>query len=74
MFCPRLNEVEPLKAEIASFIDCVAYGYRPKTDGYNGLEVVRVLEAADRSLHGEQGAVKVAQVEMAATRNGRNGD
>ncbi len=49
-YSPRLNEVEPLKAECQHFIDCIQQGKRPKTDGAQGLEVVRVLEAAQASL------------------------
>ena len=50
-WCPRLEEVEPLKAECQHFIDCVRERKRPRTDGRNGLEVVRVLAAANESLH-----------------------
>jgi hypothetical protein len=31
-------------------VECVTTGARPLTDAVNGLEVVRVLEAADQSL------------------------
>ena len=56
MYSPRLNEVEPLKAECLSFVDCIVQKKRPTTDGQNGLDVVTVIEAADISLqngHGE---------------------
>ena len=32
------------------FIDCVREGKQPRTDGYNGLRVVQVVEAAQASL------------------------
>ena len=75
MFCPRLNEVEPLKAEVASFVDCVMHGYQPKTDGQNGLAVVSVLEAADMSLREKQGAaVDLADFPKPLSQPGSNGN
>jgi predicted dehydrogenase len=56
---PRLLEEEPLKAECRHFIECIEKGTTPRTDGRNGLEVVRVLEAADASLHDSGGRVSV---------------
>jgi len=47
---PRLQMTEPLEAECAEFVRCVQSGATPRTDGAHGLEVVRVLEAAQRSL------------------------
>ncbi|MFC1525515.1 Gfo/Idh/MocA family protein [Candidatus Latescibacterota bacterium] len=47
---PNIDFVEPLKRECAHFVECVSAGKRPLTDGENGLRVVRVLEAASRSL------------------------
>lgn len=41
---------EPLQSEIRHFIECVNKGRRPLSDGWDGLKVVRVLEAADQSL------------------------
>ena len=50
---PKLDMVEPLKTECQHFLDCITKGDRPLTGGEQGLKVVQVLEAADRSL-GEQ--------------------
>jgi predicted dehydrogenase len=47
---PHLSNVEPLRVECEHFLHCVATGQQPLTDGYQGLQVVRALEAADRSL------------------------
>ena len=49
-YSPRLNEVEPLRAECSDFVRCIREGSTPKTDGNNGLQVVEVLEAADASM------------------------
>jgi predicted dehydrogenase len=45
-----LQWVEPLRAECLHFLECVRTGCLPLTNGHEGLSVVRVLEAAQRSL------------------------
>ena len=45
-----LEEEEPLRAECQHFLDCLASGVTPRTDGEEGLRVLRVLNAAQRSL------------------------
>ncbi len=47
---PKVDYSEPLRQECRHFVDCVATGRQPITDGDNGLRVVQVLEAATRSL------------------------
>jgi predicted dehydrogenase len=47
---PRLPPVEPLREELAHFVNCVNTGDQPMTSGEDGVAVVRVLEAASRSL------------------------
>ncbi len=46
---PRIEMSEPLKNEITAFGEACATRTAPRTDGDHGLEVVRVLEAIDRS-------------------------
>jgi UDP-2-acetamido-3-amino-2,3-dideoxy-glucuronate N-acetyltransferase len=41
---------EPLKLECEHFLSCVAKGERPVTDGVEGLDVLRVLNASQLSL------------------------
>jgi predicted dehydrogenase len=48
---PYIKQEEPLKTECQHFLDCIKNGETPLTDGKNGLEVVRILEAASRSLN-----------------------
>ncbi|MDQ7780794.1 MAG: gfo/Idh/MocA family oxidoreductase, partial [Planctomycetota bacterium] len=52
IFIPQLKMTEPLRNECAHFIECVAGGKRPLSDGRDGLRVVRLLEAAQKSLEG----------------------
>jgi predicted dehydrogenase len=50
IFSPRLPNVEPLRLECEHFIECIATGRQPRSDGVSGLRVVRVLEELQRSL------------------------
>jgi predicted dehydrogenase len=47
---PRIEDYEPLKKQSEHFINCIQRGISPLTDGYNGLRVVSILEAASKSL------------------------
>ena len=42
--------MEPLREELAHFVECVRTRERPRTDGENGLRVLRVLDACQRSI------------------------
>lgn len=50
IYCPRLEEYEPLRAECKHFIECIKDNKKPRSDGYSGLKVVSVLEASTASL------------------------
>jgi len=52
-------ETEPLREELAHFVDCVRSRKRPRTDGENGLRVLRVLDACQRSVESNGQPVKV---------------
>jgi predicted dehydrogenase len=47
---PLLQEYEPLRAECAHFLECIRSGATPRSSGEVGARVVRVLDAAQRSL------------------------
>lgn len=47
---PNLELTEPLRIECQHFIDCMQHNKNPRTDGYSGLRVVKVLEAAQKSI------------------------
>jgi predicted dehydrogenase len=47
---PKISLQEPLRLECQHFVDCVRDHRAPLTDGADGLRVVRVLAAAQRSL------------------------
>lgn len=47
---PRLDASEPLQKECQHFIDCIQTGNKPKTNAEQGLQIVRMIEAAQESL------------------------
>jgi predicted dehydrogenase len=56
---PQVSMVEPLEVECKHFLDCIEHGKTPITGGASALEVVRVLEAAERSLAADGAAVEL---------------
>jgi predicted dehydrogenase len=50
---PRIEMYEPLRLECQHFLDCIEQGQQPLSDGRNGLQVLRVLDALQRSLDDE---------------------
>ena len=56
---PYLKQEEPLKVECQHFVDCIAKGTQPLSSGDQGVEVVRILEAADESLRHGGGSVTI---------------
>lgn len=47
---PKLESFEPLQSEVNDFLSSIISKRRPRCDGEDGLRVVRVLEAAEKSL------------------------
>ena len=54
-YIPYMKQEEPLRTECQHFLECIEKGTRPLTSGYEGLDLVRILEAASTSLK-ENGA------------------
>jgi predicted dehydrogenase len=50
MWAPQVEQIEALRAETGYFLKCIQENKRPFNDGVNGLNVVRLLEAAERSV------------------------
>lgn len=50
MWAPRLDTLEALRIEAAHFTDCITNGTAPDSDGDAGLRIVRILEAATKSI------------------------
>jgi predicted dehydrogenase len=47
---PHIPAAEPLRVEAQHFLDCIGTGASPLSDGSHGLQVIRVLAAAQQSL------------------------
>jgi predicted dehydrogenase len=54
-----VEQVEALRAETAYFIKCIEQNTKPFNDGEAGLRVVRILEAADRSIRSRGEAISL---------------
>ncbi len=59
IYSPRIEDFEPLRKICEHFLCCVQEGKVPHTDGYNGMRVVSILEAASKSLKASGKAVPV---------------
>lgn len=56
---PNIKMAEPLGLECQHFLDCIIQGKRPRSDGYDGLRVLKVLEAAQESMANRGEPVKI---------------
>jgi predicted dehydrogenase len=77
MVAPRIPAAEPLSLELSDFVAAVTTGARPRSHAEFGLEIVRVLEAANASLelHGQPVTIERRAEEPALSGNGhRNGN
>ena len=48
---PNISGSEPLRTELNHFIDCIVNDKEPLSNGKNGLDVVKILEATQKSLN-----------------------
>jgi predicted dehydrogenase len=56
---PRVSMGEPLKVECAHFIECIETRQTPRSGAATAVDVVRVLDAVDRSMRSEGALVPV---------------
>jgi len=61
MYAPQIDRTEALKTEASHFIYCIANGEKAITDGEAGLRVVKILEAASKSLKNRGKPVEINQ-------------
>jgi predicted dehydrogenase len=59
MWAPQVEQVEALRAETSYFVKCIEENKTPFNDGMAGLRVVRILEAANRSIRTRGEAVSL---------------
>lgn len=58
---PRIEVGEPLKTQCLHFLECIATGAQPVSDGWAGLQVVRVMEAITQSIQASGAPIQVVQ-------------
>lgn len=59
MYAPYVDRTEPLKLEVAHFIDCILHNKKPLTDGKCGLRLVKILVAAQKSIKNNGQVIKL---------------
>jgi predicted dehydrogenase len=59
IFTPKLSKAEALAGVVDDFVKAVTKNKKPLSDMHDGLEVVRILEAADRSIRRQGKEVKL---------------
>lgn len=57
VWSPNLPNAEPLARMTAHFVECIQEGHTPITDGRAGLRIVKILDAAQRSIKAQGGRV-----------------
>ncbi|MGC9516133.1 MAG: Gfo/Idh/MocA family oxidoreductase [Methanomicrobiales archaeon] len=55
----KISEKEPLKEECKHFMECIENRKTPKTDGNEGLRVLKILQASQESLEREGETIKI---------------
>jgi len=57
IWSPHLDSAEPLQTVVRHFVECIRERITPLTDGESGLRVVRILDAAQRSIKAQGGRI-----------------
>ncbi len=61
MHSPKVNQTEALSLAVNEFINSIQQERKPLTSGFDGLKVVRLLEAAERSIKAKG---KIIEIEI----------
>lgn len=56
---PYIDSTEALALVIQEFADAIAFNRTPQTDGHAGLRILRLLEAADKSLKNKGESIRI---------------
>lgn len=73
MWAPKVEQNEALLAECQHFIDCINYDKPVLNDGIKGLEVVRMLEACDKSMKNEGRPVEIDNALLTDSKQSEDG-
>ena len=64
---PDYIEIEPLKLECQHFLSCIENKIKPRSDGLNGYEVVKILEDAEKIMLGNKYS-KISDIKLVSSR------
>ena len=64
-YIPHLHQEEPLRTLAQHFVNCIVTGTKPATSGEEGLELVKILEAASASLRANGAPVSLSTAHLA---------
>ena len=64
---PDYIEIEPLKLECQHFLSCIKNKTKPRSDGLNGYEVVKILEDAEKIMLGNKYS-KISDIKLVSSR------
>ena len=59
LLIPKVDQTEALETACKHFVHCIKTGEKPITDGYAGLRVVELLEAAERSMKNDRKSPRI---------------
>ncbi|MBS3176617.1 Gfo/Idh/MocA family oxidoreductase [Candidatus Woesearchaeota archaeon] len=59
---PEISDKKPLTEELKHFVECIVKKKKPMTDGFEGVKIVAILEAADRSLKKKGEPIKIPKI------------
>ena len=62
IYIPRIQEHEALSEECRHFITSIQENNAPRSDGYSGLRVIRIIEAAIESLQNNGASVPIDKI------------
>lgn len=55
IYIPSIDQSEPLENQALHYLECILKNKRPLTDAHDGLNIVKLLEAAEKSLKIKRG-------------------
>jgi predicted dehydrogenase len=62
VYVPYIKQEEPLKTECQHFLDCIRDGKTPLSNGAQGMDMVKILEASSLSLKQQGSAIRLDQL------------
>jgi hypothetical protein len=63
VYVPYIKQEEPLKNECQHFLDCIRESKAPLSNGAQGLDMVKILEASSLSLKQHGSAIRMDQLD-----------